>query len=442
MQIRIAVSTLFIMAGTAAFGQAAPTAPVIATPGSTMSFPSLAGTLHYALSASQLAQFGYYGSGQTTATTSLSGDAGYTSKSTQAPFSMLFAGGVLFTNESSVGTTTFLNLALSQSLISGRWVLGITDSVSFLPQSPTSGLSGIPGVGDLGGQPVQGPSEGPAGGSLTTEGSRVSNDLGGSAERLITGKTSVSGIGSWSILRFLNDEDGLGNTQILGQVSVNHKIDARDTISGNVSYSVYTFGPGEGGLSLHTLGLNVSGQRIVSRSFTVSGSIGPQWISSSDSAVIPDKVIVGGGASVNYSRGYTNANLGYTRGVNGGSGLQAGAINDTVSGSVARTFDRVWLTSVYGTYTHMTGLASTTASTAPTPTDTPSDFGSGNTSSVYGSIQASRKLGTYTSVFASYSLQHQSVAATLVGQNAFIGTSQTVSVGITFSPRSTHLGQF
>ena len=90
-------------------------------------------------------------------------------------------------------TTSYQNLAVSQKLITGKWVLGLSDSVSFLPQSPTVGLSGIAGVGDIGAGPIDGPGSGPAGGILTYSGSRLSNHLSGSMERLLTGKTSISG---------------------------------------------------------------------------------------------------------------------------------------------------------------------------------------------------------------------------------------------------------
>ncbi len=74
---------------------------------------------------------------------------------------MLYAGGVLFGNRYGQGVRPFQTFAVSQGLVTAAWIFGISDSVSYLPQSPTTGLSGIPGVGDLGSQPIQGPSVGP-----------------------------------------------------------------------------------------------------------------------------------------------------------------------------------------------------------------------------------------------------------------------------------------
>ena len=56
----------------------------------------LDGVLHYALSASEIVQIGYYGAGEMTYSTVLSGNVAYTAKSTVRPFSMIFAGRCLY----------------------------------------------------------------------------------------------------------------------------------------------------------------------------------------------------------------------------------------------------------------------------------------------------------------------------------------------------------
>jgi hypothetical protein len=443
MKVGIAISTLFLMASTVSQGQnvPTPTASVSASPGSGSSLPSPDGTIHYALSASELVLLGYYGPSKVTAETALSGDVSYNSPSAKAPFSLLFAGGVLISESSGVGTTTFQNLAVSQSLMTGKWVLGITDSVSYLPRSPTTGLSGIAGVGDIGALPVQGPSAGPAGGVLTTSGSLVANSLSGSVERLITGKTSVSGSGSWSVLHFLNNTGGLDNATVTGQVALNHRIDARDSVSANAVYSIFTFGALQGGLSFSTRGVNGVYSRVLSRSFSVSASAGPQWVASSNSALIPNRLDMAANVGLSYSNKLTYASVGYSRGVNGGSGVQLGALSDTVSASVGHPIGRDWLTSASGAYSHASGLV--VSAVAP-----PSGGGgaasplTGNFSTVYGGVQVSHRLGRHFSTYGSYTAQHQTYDAAFTGINAFSGTSHTFGIGISFTPQATRLGQF
>src|SRR5579871_641093 len=89
----------------------------------------------------------------------------------------------------------FASLGLSQLFNVGRWNITLADSVNYLPETATPGLSGVPGVGDLGVQPVQvGPDTGQ--GVLTNFSPEVTNNAGGSVARQITGKTALNGSGS------------------------------------------------------------------------------------------------------------------------------------------------------------------------------------------------------------------------------------------------------
>src|SRR5271154_4669979 len=207
MKIRIVVSALLLTMGSISHGQAIPAGSPAMTSGSSggLNLPTPDGVLHYALSASEIIQLGYYGAGETTHSTVLSGDVAYTAKSAIRPFNLLVAGGIILGNQSGQGTTYYSSVAVSQGYVTRYWVFNIADTFSFLPQSPTTGLSGIPGVGDLGAIPVQGPGAGPAGGVLSNAGNRYSNDVLGSVERQINHNTSISGSGSYSILSFLNN---------------------------------------------------------------------------------------------------------------------------------------------------------------------------------------------------------------------------------------------
>lgn len=405
-------------------------------------FSAVDGVLHYALSASEIIQYGFYGAGQVSHSTALSGDVAYASKSTSHPFGMLVAGGVILQNEESQGTTYYLNTSVSQGLQTVHWVFSISDSFSYLPQSPTLGLSGIPGVGDLGATPVQGPSEGPAGGILSEAGNRYVNLLAGSAERQISHNTSISGSGSWAVLSFLGDNagGGLDSDQVSATVALNRRIDARSSASlsgvySTVMYSGATSGPTEP--DIETRGINVSYQRLMSRELSVSVSAGPQWISSSDSTLIPSRVNAAATASISYSRKLTNASIGYSHGVNAGSGVIPGAISDSFSASVGHTYGRKWVASLSGAYSRSAGL--TLQSTGNSAAATNEIF-----DTTFGGAQLTRSFNTHFSGYLSYGIQNQSTnySAIASAQNAFHGTSQTFGIGVSFTPRSTRLGQF
>jgi hypothetical protein len=433
--------SMMLFASAVSYGQAVPTAE--ASPGSGPSLSWIDGTLHYSLGASQLIQDGLYNAGNVSYATNLSGSAGYASMSKDAPFSMLYAGGVMFNGGSGLGTTTYQNIAASQGLIRGRWILNVSNSFSFLPQSPTTGYSGISGVGDLGTTPISGPSQGPAGGVLTFAANRISNTLSGSVERRLTGSTSVSGSGSWSVLHFLDEQAGLNTTQISGQVGLNHRIDARNSVGANAAYSTYStdeniFFSQVGSSSFQTRGLNFTYSRLWTRALSMDVSVGPQWINSSAGTVLQNQVNVAASAGLNYTRKQTSMGVHYSRGVNGGSGVQTGALSDNVTASVGRPLTHNWMGSVSGSFAHTSQLLYV----PPVAGETIPAGANVSYKTFFGGAQLTRALGRTWSCFLSYSAQDQSVNNTIVGQNAFSGFSQTFGFGITFAPRSTRLGEF
>jgi hypothetical protein len=447
MKIRIAIFALLVTVSSISQGQAVPTATTSMVPGSSsLSFYPLDGVFHYALSASEIAQFGYYGPSQATYSTVFSGNAAYTAKSEVRPFGMIFAGGVSLSNQSNQGTTSFWNVTASQGYVTRSWIFNISDSFNFLPQSPTTGLSGIAGVGDLGAIPVTGPVTGPAGGVLSDAGNRIGNSLSGSVERQLDHATSISGNGSWSVLTYLGQGANTGainNSQVSATVGLNRRLDARSSVSLNAAYSTFSYSNQGGTASAYpdveTRSLNVSYSRLLSRSFSVSASAGPQWVSSSNSTLIPSNTNVAGSAGLTYSRGLTNAAVGYSRGVNGGSGVLPGALSDTITASLGHSYGRDWVASINAAYTHTAGLTQLLNGAPSAPTNLVYD-------TVFGGAQVTRRISPHWSAYFSYEAQNQSnnfsAPGQSVPQNALNGTSQTFGIGITFSPRSTRLGQF
>jgi len=443
MKIRIVLPALLLTMGSTFYGQAVPAGVATVTPNSSSSplgLSSLDGIVHYALSASEIVQFGYYGAGEATSSSALSGDVAYTTKSAVRPFSLLFAGGVILPNQAGQSVSTYQNIAVSQGYVTKHWFFNVSDSFSFLPQSPTTGLSGIPGVGDLGVVPIQGPGEGPAGGVLSISGNRVANVVSGSVERQITPLTTISGSGSWSVLHFLDDtnQGGINTDQTSGTVAINRRLDQRSSVSLSAVYSVFNYsGPGAGPLepNFQTKGLNVSYQRVLSRTLSVNASIGPQWVSSSNSILIPSTLNVAGSAGLFYSRRFTNASVNYSRGANGGSGVLAGGLSDSISASAGRTYGRNWAASLSASYTHTSGLTQLFTETSLVAVNEIYN-------TVVGSAQVSRRIGTHLSGYLTYTAQNQTASSSFATQNALLGTAQTFGVGISFSPRSTRLGQF
>lgn len=445
MKVGLSILAVLMMPGAALYGQALPTATggVNATPASTAGtsagfrLPGSDGEIHYALGASQIVQYGFFGSSTATGSAALNGNLGYSSLSAKAPFDMVYSGGVLLSESTEQNTSTYQALSLSQGVRAGKWVLNLADSVSLLPQSPTVGFAGLPGVGGIGGVPGA-PDIGAAGALLTYSGNRVSNVVSGSAERMLTGTTSVSAVGSYSLLHFLQGADGYDTSGVSGEAALNHRLDGRDTVSVNAVYSLFTFGKNQGGINFATRGINGVYTRLLSRTLSLELSAGPQWVSSSDSALIPNNLSVAASVGLGYVHGLTNAQLGYSRGVNGGSGIQLGGVSDTISGGLSHSFGRRWFASANGSFSHTKALATGTA--APPPgLNIPLG---GDFKTVYGGAQVSHSLSRTLSMYLSFASQHQTFNSSYHGTNAFGGTSQTFAIGITYAPRSLRLGQF
>lgn len=446
MKIRIVVSALFLIStiGSIVYAQAVPAG--VATVDTNLNPVAGDGVLHYALTASEIVQFGYYGAGEVTSSTALSGDVAYTSKSMAHPFGLVGAVGILLPNGSGQGVTTYEHLSASQGYVTRSWVFNVTDTFTFLPESPTTGLSGVAGAGDVGVIPTPGPAQGPTGGILTVSGDRFGNTLDGSAERKITLRTSISGSGSWSTFRFLDSQaGGLDYSETSGVVAVNHEIDQRTSASVDAVYSAFDYSGPTAGVTepnFQSRGINLSFQRLLSRTLSVSASVGPLWVSSSNSALIPSSLDVAGSGSLTYTRRFTHASLFYSRHVNGGSGVLPGALSDVVGFEAARSYGRDWVVSFPVAYTHSSGLtdlaALNTLEGNPVSTTPVHEV----YETVYGGVQVRRRINTNFSGYLSYTAQNQSTNYSLGAQNALSGTSQTIGIGISFSPRSTSLGQF
>jgi len=267
---------------------------------------------------------------------------------------------------------------------------------------------------------------------LTYNSSRVSNTVSGYVLRQLSGRNSLSGSGNYSVLHFLGGA-GIDTTQIGGQASFNRRLDQRSNGGVSVQYSTYGYA---GGPNLVVRGASVFYNRQLSRSLSFDGSIGPQLVSAFDlveasgatltTVYVPSSVNISASTGIAYTKRNTTATLRYSRGMNSGSGVQEGSIGDTGAAQLQHTYGRNWGASVSGTYFRTTGLAANL----------------GVTTTFYGGVQVNRRIGQSFSIFGSYTAIDQSVSQSLVGLNVINGVSQSIALGITFSPRLVRMNQF
>lgn len=387
--------------------------------------PSGEGTLQYGVSASEILTSGYYsGNSGLASATNLSGDLGYVSGSKADPFSMIFSGGHSW-SDSIQPSYSYLNLALSQVITTRLWTFIVSDSVSYLPLTPVTGLSGVAGVGDLGAGPA--PTVGdPGQGLLTNYSTRVSNVASGTLSINFTGKTSLSGTGSYAIMRFLGNYGGYGydTTQESGSGGLTHRFSERNSVSGNYLYSNFAYQLGQPGFTSQTATLMYTHQFTRKLGGTVAA--GPQW-TSLNLAGRPASLSLYAQAAVNYAGRFSHASLSFTRSANGGYGVIAGAVSNSVVFAAGRTFARVWNGSVTAAYTQSSNLNGATGGTFAAHT-------------VVGSGQISRALGRSFSAYASYTLERQTTSGQIAVADFYSGLTQVAGFGLTYSPAAIHLG--
>lgn len=412
------------------------------------SFSPIGGELDYTLGVAGSYLNGYNGNRGSSEFTTLSGTAAYVSPSETHPLSFLYSGGYLVSSNSNQPSSTYQNLGISQVLRTKKWTFVAADFISYLPGSPVYGASGLPGLGDIGTPPIATGGV-PVNSILTNYGTRFTNTVSGSAGRQITARASLDGSVSYGTLKFLGSP-GLDSHQFSAAVGPSYRINPRNTIGANYSYGKFLYpgqnltgqifpgqvlpgqNPGQN-FSFTSQSVNVSFEHVFTRRLSLVASAGPQFIKGSPATLIPSRLDAAVSIGLSYTAALSRVSLGYSRGTVNGSGVFPGAVGDNLNVTVGRTFSRNWDGAVLANYGRSSGLGYGYA------------LGVANTrnssiSSVYGGVQASRRLGRLFSAYGSYNLQKQIINGSAPAVNAFNGFAQILSIGLTFTPRPIHLG--
>jgi len=409
---KLGVLAILLCALAVAQGQVAPAAT---GPGTL----PLSGTLHYSVRYSQMGTFRGSQGNQQSGT--VSGDATYANTSTRYPFTLGYGGGYDFSIAGAAYENgLFQHLMLSQGIVGRRWSATLSDNVSLTPQSPNGGFSGVAGSGDLTGSSGTGTSSNST--ILTVNTRTLNNSTTGNFQRRINYALSFNAGGSYTLLRYL-DGNGIDTTTEMGDAGLSWRLDARNSLTSQYSYSHYT-DPGMS-LTFESSTATVGFQRKWNRHLNTSASAGPQWTNTSDSALVPSSTRLSVSASANYQFRTSEAGMSYSRGTAGSTGVTPGGQTDSLSAnySYARKIGRDVNLGLVSTYMHMT--------TADQLIDLTTDSGTI-------SAQATRRLGKYANIFASYSVMDQS-SSSAIPTNALTQLNQTISFGIGYSPRETHL---
>jgi hypothetical protein len=385
----------------------------------------VSGTLHFDARYAQSAQFG---GGEGSEERSIaSADAGYTNTSKRLPFTLQYGGGYSWdwTGGSSQGGGVFQHLALSQGIVGRSWNLTASDNVSYSFETPTTGFSGVPGSGEpIGGTGSPTP---PDQTILALNTRTLDNAATAQFGHRLNHATTLNIGGSATQLLYI-DDNGQNTDMLMANAEITHRLDAHNSIAGQYSFARFTFGanstlatliPQVSSIQVNTLEFAFAPQW--TRHISANVSAGPQWISSSDSSIEPSSTNVAVSASISDSFRFGAAGLTYSHGLQGGGGYLQGGETDIAGANFSREFERKLTVGLTASYMRTAGLA-----------------GNGVTNSKYGGAQATRQLGRYLNVFASYTALDQSSSSVLNG-SALSGLTHVIGFGIGYSPRETHL---
>ncbi len=375
--------------------------------------PQLGRGLTYAFRYGQTAQFSRNQS--TLQTSSVSTTLGYVNKQQRYPFTMNYGGGYIWTlSGPAYQTGQFHRMDLAQGVEFKRWNINLENNFSYLPQSPTVGFAGIPGLGDLVGTSTTTTSSGQ---SILTESTPVlDNASSGDIEHTLNYATSVDVGGSYELLRF-PEVAALEYNTVTGFAQLNRRLSARNTIYGRAGYTLFTFEGTPVSIATGTAQLGI--RRRWTRTLTTDISAGPEKLKSSTSALVPSALSYAVNSSILYQRRFSTINGTYVHGTTGGSGYLYGGVMDTAMGNYSRDFGANTQFGLMGGYNHTSALNS-----------------NGATNAEFGGAQVTWHVFGNFILFANYSASNQSTTS-LLSNTALNDLRQFIGFGFGLSSRET-----
>ncbi len=404
-------------------------------------------TLHEAFLFSQV--FGNSPQEGKVSTSTISANVDYASGSVRRPFALLYAGGGIFTTE-TFGNTIYQKIQVTQGFVARNWNLTLANFFSYLPQAPTGGLSGIPGVGDLtgGGGGLIPLGIAPNQSVLAPNAPRYSDAVAADLERRVNSSTSLEGSGSFGFLRFPNG-DGINNEQESGSIGINRRLNPLNILSADFSYARFQYhsdfySPNDFSFTAPMVAADY--KRQWNRAVASDISFGPQWVRSSDPALLPNTLLLAGRATLTFVRGLNSGLLGYSREAGGGSGSYVGAELDVFQAGLARNLQREWTLAGTLSWSRTAGLQTRT------PTSGASSTGSNGSlilppqstvNAEYAAVQLTRRMSRHLTAFVTYTAQYQSIGyppqSTPVASGTsgapLNGLSNIVGFGFGYTPR-------
>jgi hypothetical protein len=351
-----------------------------ATPFTLGSLQRLGNVFDPAVSISQLGQSYPSATGQSTlaAETILGGSLKFNRIWGRNDFSILYHGAENFnygfgsaSNPFGGGSQnySFHDLMVTQEGDWGRWRVVLRDEFSASPGATFGGQGfGGPGLAAQISSQLGSSLSSFAGTTVGSEtintgfGMRYMNSILGQAGYSLSRRSTITVSGSYGLLHFPG-AGYISSNMLNAQAGYDYQLDPFNSISIIASYGKITY-PGTGDTTIDYVGALAYGRKITGRlAFQISA--GPQEIRSSGSGGLGsfNQLFVSVNSALNYQRRRSGLSLGYTRGLNGGSGVLQGSTGNTFYGSVNYKFTQFWTGTINGGYAMSTSLAPVGATT-------------------------------------------------------------------------------
>jgi hypothetical protein len=348
------------------------------------------------------------GAGGWVAETSVTGGVDLHRMSENTDLTLSYVGGAMFSNSSAIGNSVTQEFELGDRFTFRRWAVSLLEQATYIPEAGF-GYTGISGLSGLGGGLGLGNGFLPDQSILTARGQRLANSSIAQADFFLTRRSSFTFLGGYSLLHFF-DNDLLDYHDAMFQAGYNYQL-KQDTLALLYNFSGLRYAGGTQLINDNKVNVSygrrvtgrlafqvAAGPEIVFFQIPISGSAaGSGGTSGTTSGSSPGttKVYWSASTSLTYQFRRTGVGLAYAHGVNGGSGVLAGAEGDSVTGTASRVLSRSLNGGLQFGYSRNSGL---TTAAAPSNQTYGYWFAGGNLSHPWG-----RRLN----LFVNYELEYQ-----------------------------------
>jgi hypothetical protein len=347
--------------------------------------------------------------------TSISGGLDLHRVSGNSALTLSYVGGGSFSNDGNVSDGILQGLNFSERLSYRRYVLSFFDQLMYAPQTAFGG-AGIPGGPTLPGGGTLGFGTGYVPGQtvLTARGQRLTNFSGGEVDVLLTPRTSLTFVGGYQLLDSVDDPQ-LNYGDVIFSAGYNYQLSRQNTIGLSYQYSDINYSNITQSIKNNIISV-AYGRRITGK-LALQASGGPDIALIRMPLTLPPgtagaeaasttgymtQVYASINAAVQYQLKRVSTSAAYNHGVTAGSGVLAGAITDSFTGTVGRQVARTLSVSWNVGYSRNRGIQIAGTTTANQTFDY-----------WFTGANLSHPLGRTMNVFLNYQLQYQNTGASV-----------------------------